>query len=469
MFRADLHIHSRYSRATSKELTPENLYIWSQIKGLNLIGTGDITHPEWIVELEEKLISNDNGFFSLKSEYIPEFPLKEKIDHNFILTGEISSIYKKQGKTRKVHTIICFPDFESAHKLQKTLVERGFNIKSDGRPILGLDVRDLAEMCFEIQPKSIVFPAHAWTPWFSALGEKSGFDSVQDCYGDMAHHIYAVETGLSSDVPMNRMVTSLDQFVMLSNSDAHSAEKLGRNATVFQGEMTYDNLFETLQTNAQHSPVSTIDLFPQEGKYFLAGHRKCNYVADPLQALETKLICPVCNKEVTRGVMNRVAELADRNSKDIVFADNAYTYIVPLKEVLSEIFNCGEKSKKITGLYNELISKSGNELDILLTTPLDAIQLSEKQDLVIEAIRRIRNEEVFIKAGYDGEYGQIRAFRPEEIGYKIEGFNTAFNANNAGLVSAFDVDRCKELLKEMNKPKQINGNNVADDGQISLF
>jgi len=467
MYRADFHIHSRYSRATSRELTPENLYYWAQIKGLNLIGTGDITHPQWLAEIEEKMELAENGLFQLKADFQPEVPVHSPINMNFILTGEISSIYKKGGKTRKVHTIICFPDIESAHKLQNELEKRGFNIKSDGRPILGLDSRDLAEICLNIHPEAIVFPAHAWTPWFSALGEKSGFDSVQECYGDMAQYIYAVETGLSSDVPMNRLCSSLDEYVMLSNSDAHSADKLGRNATIFEGEMSYKGLFNSLKNHDKS--IRTIDLFPQEGKYFLAGHRKCNYVADPLQALESKFECPICGKEITRGVMNRVAELADKNIDEVNWHEKPYQYVVPLKEILSEIYGMGEKSKRVTAVYNDIIANTGNELDILLETPIENISGFEKSELIAEAIKRIREEKVYIKAGYDGEYGQIKAYHPRELDKGSEEFDKEFIPRENANAISFDVHKCKELFEEQNKPRQINGRNVADDGQISLF
>lgn len=467
MYRADLHIHSRYSRATSRELTPENLYYWAQIKGLNLIGTGDLTHPQWLAEIEEKLEFSGNGLYSLKKELIPEVPVRATGEMQFVLTGEISSIYKKSGKTRKVHTVICLPDFESAHTLQFELQRRGYNTTSDGRPILGLDARDLAEMCMNISPRAIIFPAHIWTPWFSALGEKSGFDSVQECFGDMAQHIYAVETGLSSDVPMNRLCSELDRYVMLSNSDAHSPDKLGRNATVFEGSMSYGGLLEQLKN--QNPAIQTIDLFPQEGKYFLAGHRKCNFVADPLEALETRFICPVCKKEITRGVMNRVAELADKDYRKLQWQVKPYRYVVPLKEILSEIFGVGEKSKKITLIYNQIIASVGNELDVLLTTPVKDIVADEKQEFIAEAVQRVRDEQVFVKAGYDGEYGQVKAFHPSELGFGSDGFDAGFIACNQANAVAFDVHRCKELLAEINAPRQINGKNVADDGQICLF
>ena len=312
---ADLHIHSRYSRATSKNLTPESLYLWAQKKGIHLLGSGDFTHPEWIRELRDKLEPAEDGLWTLKSDIAgnvdSEVPASCRGPVRFIFQTEISTIYKKNGKTRKVHHLILLPDFNSAHKLISRL-ERIGNLKSDGRPILGLDSRDLLETVLEASEKAIFIPAHIWTPWFSVFGSKSGFDHIEECYGELTPHITALETGLSSDPAMNWRCSGLDQFTLVSNSDAHSPSKLGREANILHIPFSYTSLRHTLVTG--EGLAGTIEFFPEHGKYHLDGHRKCQVRMEPEQTIEHNGRCPVCGKALTVGVMNRVVELSDRGS-----------------------------------------------------------------------------------------------------------------------------------------------------------
>lgn len=410
-FFADLHIHSHYSLATSRELTPEYLHLWARRKGLGLLATGDFTHPAWLSELEEKLIPAADGFFALRKDLIirqeeasgPEEPL-------FVLSAEISNVYKRNGKTRKVHNLLLTPDFDSARRIQHKLRLMGFNITSDGRPILGLDSRDLLELVLDIHPQAQLIPAHIWTPWFSALGAASGFDSIEECYADLSGHIHTVETGLSSDVPMNRLVRRLNPYHLISNSDAHSPDRLGRNANFFNCDKTYTGLVDALRTRRSE----TIDLFPQEGKYHYAGHRKCGVVMNPVEASQHDYHCPVCHRPLTPGVLDRVVQLASVSGEQHKGEyDPKFRYIIPLPELISEILHTGSGSKKVVGHYLRLLQSLGPELEILLNIPIEGI--SEKGGPALaEGIRRMRNRQVMIKEGYDGEYGQIKVFRPGE-------------------------------------------------------
>ncbi len=312
---ADLHLHSHYSRATSKDLTFEHLARWAQLKGVHIVGTGDIAHPGWLQEMRAKLEPAEDGLFRLKEEYVAA--VREQIPPacqgtvRFMLAGEISNIYKRHDAVRKVHNVIFAPTLEAVEKIQFALEKIG-NIRSDGRPILGLDSRDLLEIVLNVDPRCYLIPAHIWTPWFSLLGSKSGFDSVEECFGDLTPHIFALETGLSSDPPMNWRVAALDRYTLVSNSDAHSPQKLAREATLFDTELTYDALFHALQTGDSRTFRGTVEFFPEEGKYHLDGHRKCGIRWEPPITLAHNGICPVCGKGVTVGVMHRVETLADQ-------------------------------------------------------------------------------------------------------------------------------------------------------------
>lgn len=404
MYIADLHIHSRYSMATSKDGTPEQLELWARKKGIHLLGTGDCTHPGWRKELSEKLHPIGNGLYELKPEYrIHSFGITENFLPKFVVTGEISSIYKKGEKTRKVHNVVLFPGLEEADRLAQKLEKIG-NIHSDGRPILGLPCRDLLEMVLEVSDKGILVPAHIWTPHFSMLGAKSGFDSVEECFEDLSSHIHALETGLSSDPPMNWKLSALDRYQLISNSDAHSPSKLGREATLLDTELSYEGLYGALQKGKGLG--GTIEFFPEEGKYYLDGHRKCGYCVSPWESRNHQGICPVCGRKLTMGVSHRIAQLSDR--EEDVRPSNARKYesLVPLPELLAEMMSRGVSTKGVQRAYEDLLCKLGPELEILREIPGEEIRKTAGEDLAA-CIRRLRTGHVQKIPGYDGQYGRI--------------------------------------------------------------
>ena len=409
-FYTDLHIHSKYSRATSKNLTLEELAIWAKKKGLSLIGTGDFTHPAWFEEIKQKLIPSDDGTFRLKPEIEKEINASVK----FMLTVEISTIYKKWDKTRKVHHVVFVPNLKTAEIFRNKLDAIG-NIKSDGRPILGLDSRNLLEIVLESGENSYIIPAHIWTPWFSVLGSKSGFDSIEDCYGDLSEHIFALETGLSSDPEMNWRVSKLDKYRLVSNSDAHSASKLAREATVFNIEPNYYSIMNALKTGEGY--VGTVEFFPEEGKYHEDGHRKCNICMSAEETKKHNGICPVCGKPMTIGVSYRVNELADKKDLKILPKTAGKVYsLIPLQEIISEIMQVSTSSKSVCNEYEKLINKFGTELSTLQDIPTD--EISKTSQILAEAIARLRKGQVIKQAGYDGEYGVIKLFNANELGNK---------------------------------------------------
>ncbi|MBN1339473.1 MAG: UvrD-helicase domain-containing protein [Bacteroidales bacterium] len=413
-FIADFHIHSHFSLATSKQLTPEHLDFWAKLKGISVVGTGDFTHPGWLEELQKKLEPAEEGLYKLKKEYILPFPHSEASPTRFVLTSEISNIYTKGGRVRKVHNLVFAPCFDVASGIQARLEQMKFNIRSDGRPILGLDSRDLLEICLNVSEDIFFVPAHIWTPWFSALGSKSGFDSIEECYGDLTSHISAVETGLSTDPPMNRICSFLDGFTLIANSDAHSPEKLGRNANILNTNMSYPEIISAIRSNDPALFPGTIDFFPQEGKYHYDGHRRCNLRWDPLESLRHDEICPVCGKKVVVGVMSRIAGLADRDEAPAFEGKPGFFSLIPLKEMLSEIHGSPSASNKIHKQYLQILQKAGPELDMLLDMSLDRIA-TLAGETTAEAVRRMRNREVVISEGYDGEYGRIRVFAEDEL------------------------------------------------------
>ncbi len=413
MFYADLHIHSKYSRATSKNCDLENLALWGAKKGLSIISTGDFTHPIYFDEIKEKLKYLGDGVFKLKDEIENEvFKNYPKLTPpKFLLSVEISTIYKRFDKTRKVHHVVFCPDIESASKFRNRLDKIG-NIKSDGRPILGITSRNLLEIALEASNDSYIIPAHIWTPWFSALGSKSGYDSIEDCYEDLSDHIFALETGLSSDPYMNWRVSKLDKYRLVSNSDAHSPSKLAREATVFDFNPDYFSLKNALMTGKGY--VGTVEFFPEEGKYHFDGHRKCGVCLESFETKKLKGICPVCSKPLTIGVSYRVEELADRKEGEFIPKTGGVVFsLIPLVEIISEIFELGVASKKVETEYERLISKFGSELDILQKIETD--KLKQDSTVLAEAINRLRNEKVIKTPGYDGEYGAIKLFNPGEV------------------------------------------------------
>lgn len=401
---ADLHIHSRYSMATSKDGTPENLDLWARKKGISILGTGDFTHKKWREELKESLVSTGDGFYKLKDERIaPEAFHMGESTVRFVVSGEISCIYKKNGKTRKAHHVIILPGFEAAERFASGLEKIG-NIHSDGRPILGLDSRDLLEMMLDIAPEGIFIPAHIWTPHFSVLGEKSGFDSIEECFEDLTPYIHALETGLSSDPPMNWRVSALDRYQLVSNSDAHSPPKLGREANLLDTDLSYAGLYNAIQKG--EGLLGTVEFFPEEGKYHYDGHRKCGVCLSPEEAEACDGICPVCGKKLTMGVGHRIEQLADRKAGYVKERAKKFESLVPLPEVISSCMGYGTASKKVQSCYEEMLKKLGAEFEILRQVPVEDIAVSFGEDIA-GAIGKIRAGEVKKTAGYDGEYGKI--------------------------------------------------------------
>ena len=445
-FYADLHIHSKYSRATSKNCDLKHLAYWARKKGIAVVGTGDFTHPVWRAELKEQLIPAEPGLFRLKPDLEKEvaamLPPACQGTTRFMLSVEISTIYKKGDKTRKIHHLLYAPDFPAAERITESLSRIG-NVKSDGRPILGLDSRHLLEITLESDPGSYLVPAHIWTPWFAALGSKSGFDAIDDCYADLAPHIFAVETGLSSDPEMNWRVSSLDRFRLVSNSDAHSPEKLGREACVFDTERDYFSMRHALETGQGYR--GTVEFFPEEGKYHLDGHRNCHIRLLPHETRQLDGRCPECGRPLTVGVMHRVDDLADREDEMQPATAGAVQSLVPLPEMLSEILHVGPKSKKVGQHYEGLLNQLGPELQLLNDIPLEDIRKSG-DTLIAEAISRLRKQEVIRDAGYDGVYGTIKLFRDEELRQKTSGAS---------------------LFKEEHKP-QDNQTNLQNDAQNNL-
>ena len=404
---ADLHIHSRFSMATSKEGTPENLDFWARKKGISLIGTGDFTHPVWREELKERLVSEGNGLYRLRDAYVKEESRKFPGEGTrFVVSGEISSIYKKNGKTRKVHNVILLPSLEAADAMAQRLEKIG-NIHSDGRPILGLDSHDLLEMMLDVCPEGILIPAHIWTPHFSVLGAKSGFDSVEECFEELAPYIHALETGLSSDPAMNWRISKLDRYQLVSNSDAHSPSKLGREANLLDIDCFYEGLYRAIQTG--EGLEGTVEFFPEEGKYHFDGHRKCGVSLSPVEAERLGGICPVCGKKLTMGVDHRVEQLADRAEGFVKKDGKKYESLVPLPEVISACMGYSTASKKVQGCFEQMIQTLGTEFDILRNVPSEDIK-SCAGERIAEGIENVRTGNVKRIPGYDGEYGKIELF-----------------------------------------------------------
>ena len=425
---ADLHIHSRFSRATSKDMSLESLWKWAQIKGISVIGTGDFTHPEWYKELNKKLDINNNNLLQLKDKYkvnaIPDSCVNEV---SFMLTTEVSCIYSKNGRVRKIHSLIFVPDFAAASKLSHALSKIG-NISSDGRPILGLDAKTLLKIVLDISHETMFVPAHAWTPHFSVFGASSGFDSLEECFDELTPNIYAIETGLSSNPAMNWRLSSLDTITLISNSDAHSPAKIGREANIFDTsnpplppfskgghggitEISYEFITHAIKT--KQGFAGTIEFFPEEGKYHYDGHRSCGVNLSPEETVRHHYLCPACGKKVTVGVMHRVDKLADREDGFKPSGAPPFYSMIPLQEIIAETKKVGVSSKAVTTDYLQLIEKLGNELKILMDLPLDEIE-NAGSPLLKEAISRVRSGNVHIAPGYDGEYGKINILEEVE-------------------------------------------------------
>ena len=406
-FIADLHVHSHYSRATSKDMCPEGIWKWAQLKGVSVIATGDFTHPGWLKELDGKLNGEGNGFFTLNKAYhLNDVPSSCRADIQFILSAEVSCIYSRNGKTRKVHSVLIAPDFATAARINLALSKIG-NLNADGRPILGLDAKDLLQITLDVSRDVMLIPAHAWTPHFSVFGAASGFDSLEECYEELTPYIFAIETGLSSDPLMSWQLSSLDQITLVSNSDAHSAAKIGREANIFDTEVSYLALLKAIKN--REGFVGTIEFFPEEGKYHYDGHRGCGVILSPEETMHYDYCCPVCSRKVTVGVRHRVEKLADREYGFRPVNAPAFTSIIPLPEIIAEALKCGVNTKKVNAMYFSLLEQLGNEFKILMEVPLDDIERAGTP-LIREAISRMRSGNIHITPGYDGEFGKVRIF-----------------------------------------------------------
>ena len=410
-FIADLHIHSKYSRATSKDMSPEAIWKWAQIKGIGVVGTGDFTHPGWLKELSEKIEPSRNGLFKLKKEYESNgVPESCKSEVSFILSAEISCIYRKNDRTRKVHSLILVPDFSDAARINMALSRIG-NLKADGRPILGLDALELLKTVMDLCPSAVFIPAHAWTPHFSVFGAVSGFDSLEECFEDYTPYINAIETGLSSDPAMNWRLSALDNITLISNSDAHSPSKMGREANIFDAEKSFSAIANSMRT--REGFLGTIEFFPEEGKYHYDGHRACAISLSPEETIRQGYLCQKCGKRVTVGVLHRVEKLADRPQGYKPESTPPYYSLIPLIEVLAESIGVGVASKKVDMEFQRLIQVLGNEFTILIDAPIHSIEQASSP-LMGEAIGRVRSGRIHVAPGYDGEYGKIKIFDAAE-------------------------------------------------------
>ncbi|PIP17104.1 MAG: DNA helicase UvrD [Candidatus Portnoybacteria bacterium CG23_combo_of_CG06-09_8_20_14_all_37_13] len=403
-FIADFHIHSKYSRATSRQMDIPNIARWAKIKGIDLMAAPDWTHPKWLEELKRDLKPLDNGLFECNKT-------------KFILVTELSSIYKKGDKVRKIHNLIFAPNFQIVDQINAKL-GKDFNLKSDGRPILGLDAKNLLEIILTISKDCLIVPAHAWTPWFSLFGSHSGFDSIKECFEEYSKYIYAIETGLSSDPAMNWRLSALDKITLISNSDAHSPSKLGREANIFNCQLSYKSIINAIKNNKL---VKTIEFFPEEGKYHFDGHRACNICLSPEEAKKYKNICPKCGKPLTIGVMHRIDDLADRPARNASQARLAmaggknheglvpFKRLIPFQEIISEALKVGVNTKAVNQEYEKLIKKFKTEFNILLNVKIEDLEKTIAP-LIALGIKRVRQGKVHIEPGYDGEYGRISIF-----------------------------------------------------------
>lgn len=461
MFIADLHIHSKYSRATSKECVPEILELWARRKGLDLIGTGDFTHPAWREELKEKLVPSEEGLYMLKKD----FRVKDDIagmdfEPRFILSAEISSIYKKNGKVRKVHNVILLSSIEAAEALSRRLEAIG-NLHSDGRPILGLDSRDLLEITLDVCPEAIFIPAHIWTPHFSLFGAYSGFDDITECFEDLTDHIHALETGLSSDPSMNWRLSALDKFTLVSNSDAHSPANLAREANIFDTVLSYPSISRALENRDTKEFYGTIEFFPEEGKYHYDGHRNCNVCMKPADTKAVSGICPICGGRITVGVLHRVEDLADRSEGFVPPNAKHFESLVPLHEVVASSIGLTPTSMKAKKKYDDLIHNLGPELFILRQAPLEDIE-HKAGSLVAEGVRRLRCGKVDIQPGYDGEYGKIKVMDKSEIDL-LSGQLSFFTGQADGNTSAPKDARASKAPADKAAPARVSTDTPVQD------
>lgn len=410
-FLADLHLHSRFSRATSADMTFETLAAWANVKGLALLATADFTHPEWRALMRRKLEPAGNGFFRLKKAVRPRDAFEKEFAPapdavHFVLSTELSFVYADKGKTRRIHLIVLAPDGETVDKIRRRLGKIG-NLRSDGRPILGMSAARFVRMVADVEPSCLIIPAHIWTPWYSLLGSKSGFDSVEECFGDTAPFIAALETGLSADPSMIRRVSRLDRFALISNSDAHSPAKMGREATAFDADFSYRGLESALKSGNPAKFLYTVEFYPQEGKYYADGHRKCGISRLPGKSRsKSPAKCPACGKILTPGVRRRVDELADR---PVAESRVPARYLVPLEEIIAAAGERIPGASSVRDTYLRLIRELGNEHRILTEVPTAELRRLNL-DRIALGIERVREGKVRIFPGYDGLYGKVRIF-----------------------------------------------------------
>ena len=407
MFIADLHIHSKYSRATSKDMEITTLYKWAKWKGIKVLGTGDFTHPHYLAELKKDLEPLGNGLFKLKNKGDEVY---------FMLTTEVSNIFSAQGKGRRIHTLILAPSFEVVDKINKQLSRRG-DLLADGRPTFGFNLKELVKMVLDVSSDCLLVPAHAWTPWYGLLGANGGFDSIEEAFENETKNIYAIETGLSSDIAMNWRLSALDKISLISNSDAHSPHKIGREANVFTCECDYYEIIDTIKKKDKDRFLCTIEFYPQEGKYHYDGHRKCNVSFSPQQTKEHNYLCPVCKQRLTVGVMHRVETLADRPQGFRPPNAIPEIHLIPLEEIIAEAVNRQVGTKTVREEYERLVNHAP-EFEILLKLPLDELAHFVPPK-ILEGIIRVREGNVLITPGFDGVYGEIKIF-PESKKTKKE-------------------------------------------------
>jgi len=404
-FIADFHIHSKYSRATSKDMEVETLAQWAKKKGIALLGTGDFTHPTYFAELRAKLEPLGNGLFKLK---------KGDQEIRYILTTEVSNMYTQGGKGRRIHTLIFAPSFEVVETIRSKLGNLG-KLSSDGRPIFSFTAKELVKMILDISPDCLIIPAHAWTPWFSIFGANSGFDSIEECFGEMTPHIHAIETGLSSDPEMNWRLSALDPLTLISNSDAHSPSRLGREANAFDCERSYREITEAIRKKDQRKILFTIEFFPEEGKYHYDGHRQCGVVLAPPQTKAHQYLCPHCHKKLTVGVMHRVDELSDRPEGFVPKNAIPSIHLIPLEEIIAEAMGFRMGTKAVESEYERLVEKGASEFHILLEATPDELR-TYVPERILEGILRMRQGKVSILPGHDGVYGKINLFPDKKEG-----------------------------------------------------
>ena len=416
---ADIHIHSKFSRATARDMTLDTLAYWAKIKGIQLLATADFTHPEWFFLMKDKLEPSGNGFFRMKNILPPENEHLQSIrvspeDMSFILSTEISFIYSKKGKVRKIHLLVLAPDFESVESINGKLTGIG-NLGSDGRPILGMDAKDFVKIIAKYCPQCVVIPAHIWTPWFSLFGANSGFDLIEECFEELTPFIFALETGLSSDPSMNWLLSALDRYTLISNSDAHSPSRILREANVFDTDFSYSGLVDALKSKDPDKFLHTIEFFPEEGKYHYDGHRKCDVVLSPQETKQHKNLCPKCGKKLTVGVLHRVAELADRDPGYTAPSAIPFRNLIPLNEIIAQAVEKSTGSKIVSEIYFRFIHEFENEYKILTEIPVEELARVAPAR-VSEGVERMRRGQVKIIPGHDGVFGQIHLFESEEEG-----------------------------------------------------